>query len=173
MTTIAVYEGWLVADGRYTDSSAVLDDDCQKIINDRKDGLILTGAGDGSSLEIFMRGDIWDTCEWLPGGGPVFPKDQWKSTGLDEIYGWVYPPGSKYIYQSGKRGFDPLPIRGGPPQAIGSGSHYFKGAIHALVAQRTAGNLSMSTRKMVLAAMDSAIKSDICSGGKVTILRLT
>jgi len=170
MTTIALYDGWLAADGRYTDGNEILDDECQKIVRDRDDGLITCGAGEGGPLELFMRGDFWDKVKWLPGGGPVFTKAQYKK--FKECTGWVYKPGDKFVHQTGLSagGFDPLPIKGGLPQAIGSGSVYFKAAMASMLMYRDA--LGLTSRQMIMSAMDVSMDMDLYSGGKVTILRL-
>ncbi len=167
MTTLAVYEGWLISDGRFTDEGELLDDSCAKVYK-RSDGYIVTGAGDGAPIEVFMRGDFWKDITWLEKGGPDFDLDFLKQ--FKDCTCWVYRPGDKFIYQSTKKGFDPLPIRGGLVQAIGSGAAYFKGAMTALIENKK--YLGLSNKQMMQAAMNAAIANDLYTGGKVTITRL-
>lgn len=167
MTTIAMFGGWLASDGRLTNENEILDDRCSKIVSDRPDGLIITGSGDGGALEMFTRSNVWDSIEWLPGGGPNMNSKLLKLFKNCDI--WVYRPGDEHMFESSEDGFNPLPLKGFP-QSLGTGASYFKGAMHALIANNE--HSGYTSRQMVSKAMDASIKCDMFSGGKVTIMRL-
>ena len=115
-----------------------------------------------------MRGDFWKDTTWLQGGGPDVDMDILRM--LKDCTAWVYRPGDNYIWQTTKKGLDPLPIKGGYVQAIGSGGDYFKGAMKALIPHKK--YLTMTNKQMMVAAMNAAIDNDLYSGGRITLTRL-
>jgi hypothetical protein len=129
----------------------------------------MTGAGDSAQLEVFLRTD-WDDMLWLDDGGPYLDRAQTKA--LRDICGWVYRSGDSHFYQygGGAGGFVPLPAKSLTPLALGTGSGYVKGAINALLPVRE--QLGLTTRQLLLAAMDAACATDLYSGGVIRCTKL-
>lgn len=144
MTTIAICERYVAADGRQCMGTEIIRDDAKKI---RVHGnVIYITAGDAAAADAAIQ---WYRDGAKPGSQPVVSKDEvWR---LIVVTARGDRPVVTMYCNDGPYGFD-LPL----PQAIGSGSSY---ALAAL-------DLGHSART----AVECAARRDVFTGGDIQVV---